>query len=344
MTDFKTLNSTQIAKLAGVSRSTVSKVINNYPDIPEKTKDKVRSVIAEYRYTPNASAQVLRGKPQAVIALYVYAGVDEVNQDSLCGLSSPYVMGVISNFVVAANNRGHRLMIELLRHEEDEQEIEHRVREHFDSKSIAGAVFLGLPETVSFIDNLTDEDFPIAVIDREVNDHGMALNIFTDDRYGGEMATEHLIANGFRHLLFIGGDMSKRSARKRAEGYVQAMKKHGLTPELLSGDFTEQCGTAAAERILARDSKPDAVVCASDIVAYGLIRTLQKLDNDYLHKMGIIGFDGSVHNDFQSPPLSSVKVDFAAMARATISSLLNPDSETDRVIPVTLEPRASSLR
>ena len=335
------INSTQIARLAGVSRSTVSKVINDYPDIPEETKMKVRSVIKEHRYIPNASAQVLKGKAQSVVALYVYASAVDAGTDSLCRLSSPYVMGVISNFIMAANQRGHRMIIELLRHGEDEQKVFQRISGHFESRSIAAAAFLGLPTTAGFIDQLVSEDLPVAVIDRPVDSSKKAVNIFTDDQQGAYKATSQLVNEGFRHIVFVNGEQEKHSASARAKGYSLAMEQHALKPELLDGDYSEQSGARAADLIVTMKPRPEAVVCASDTIAYGLIQRLHETNKDYLDQLGLIGFDDTYFNDFQHPPLSSVKVDFAAMAHSTITALLEPENYQPNPVPVELVVRAS---
>ncbi|WP_028862762.1 LacI family DNA-binding transcriptional regulator [Psychromonas aquimarina] len=343
MANPKTINSAQIAKLAGVSRSTVSKVVNNYPDIPEETKNKVRSVMEKHGYTPNAAAQVLKGKAQSVVALYIYASETDTQTDSLCRLGSPYVMGVISNFIMAASQCGYRMMVELLVHGEDEQEIKGSIKKSFESKSITAAVFLGLPDRVTFIDQLVAENFPVAVIDRDIDQSKAAVNIYTNDSQGAYQAAHHLHQEGFKSICFIGGDADKRSARMREEGYCRAMQECGASPVVIPGHFSEQAGAHAAEQIIKMSPRPEAVVCASDAVAYGLIRKLREIDAQYLDILGIVGFDDTYFNDFQHPPLSSLKVDFAAMARSTIAALLDPEHNKSVVVPVELVVRASSL-
>ena len=340
----KTLNSTQIARLAGVSRSTVSKVVNNYPDIPEETKNKVRAVIAEHRYTPNVSARVLRGKPQRIIALYVYASALDVEEDALCRLGSPYVMGVISSFIAEAKSFDHRMMIELLKHGEDEQEVLHQIRSQFESKSIAAAIFLGVPDDVGFIDCLVDDNYPVVAIDRNVRSGRRAISIFTDDERGGYLATSHLLGEGYRQIAFVSGDSNKCSAHARAEGYRRAMREQQLPVNIIAGGFSEKYGALAVEYILSLDSVPDAVVCASDAQAYGFIHELHKRRPELLGEIGIVGFDNSFFNDFQQPKLSSVKVDFSLMARSSINALLDSENYKEEAIPVELVIRESSLK
>ncbi|MGR5359943.1 LacI family DNA-binding transcriptional regulator [Vibrio mediterranei] len=338
----KPINATQIAKLAGVSRSTVSKVINNYPDIPEDTKAKVLSVIEKHKYQPNAFAQVLKGVPQTVIALYAYAYEVDMETDSLSSLESPYVMGIISNFIKAAKNHNHKLVVELIEFGDNEQEVEAQIRKDFDSKTIAAAVFLGLSNDVKFIDNLIDDDYRIAVIDREIQEAKTSVNIFTDDFGGARLAVEHLYKQGFNSIAFIGGSDNKHSAQSRLEGYRSAVYEADAEQIVFEALFSEKSGKEAAQKVLGMTSRPDAFVCAADVIAYGFIQTLREHDPDYLNRIGIVGFDNSPFNQYQRPALSSVGVDFSQIARTTIEALLGSAETKKYIVPMSLHKRDSS--
>ncbi|MGF1722974.1 LacI family transcriptional regulator [Vibrio kyushuensis] len=339
----KPINATQIAKLAGVSRSTVSKVINNYPDIPEDTKNKVLSVIDKHKYQPNAFAQVLKGVPQTVIALYAYAYEVDMESDSLSSLESPYVMGIISNFIKAAKNHNHKLVVELIEYGDDEQEVELQIRKDFDSKTIAAAVFLGLSNDVTFIDNLINDDYRIAVLDREVKEAKSSINIFTDDSGGARLAVEHLYEQGFNSIAFIGGSDNKHSARSRLEGYTKAINKAGAEHVVFDALFSEKSGQEAAQKVLAMTSRPDSFVCSADVIAYGFIQTLREQAPDYLDQIGIVGFDNSPFNQYQRPALSSVGVDYSQIAVTTIEALLGSTETTKYTVPMSLYKRDSSF-
>ncbi|MGF1698551.1 LacI family transcriptional regulator [Vibrio lamellibrachiae] len=344
-----TMNSAKVAQLAGVSRSTVSKVINNYPDIPEKTRNKVLAVINDNKYIPNTSAQILKGKAQTVLALYIYnTKSNDPGSDFIDGAASPYIMRVIASFLMAANAQGYRLMIEHIQEGEvvDEDLIQ-KIRSHFLSQSISAAVIVGLTEDAGFIDKLADENFPIAVIDRVTTGGNLIRNILTDDENGSYKATQHLIEQGFSQIAFVSGNSNKLSSKKRLKGYTRALEYNQLSPILvvdIYSEYTKKSGYLSADHILSMEPRPDAIVCASDSLAYGLIQRLHEVDEQYLSKVGIIGFDDSFFNEYQRPALSSVKVNFNSMASITVNALLHPDINFDLSIATELVIRDSSVQ
>ncbi|WEM44770.1 LacI family DNA-binding transcriptional regulator (plasmid) [Photobacterium sp. DA100] len=336
------MNSSQIAKLAGVSRSTVSKVINNYPDIPEDTKKKVLAVIKKHDYKPNKFASVLKGIPQKVVALYIHATKNDMDAGNLDNLDSSYVMGIISHFIFAAKLHDHSLMVELIHENEDQTQIERQIKENFDSKAICAAVFLGLTDNSHFIDNLVNAGYNIASIDRKIATEGAGVNITTNDEESAYLATKHLISNGYTQITLIAGDPDKQSARSREHGYLRAIEEHGLSAHKLDCGYSEKLGAQAADQLLAAQKQPDAILCASDIIAYGLIGRMREKNEDYLMSLGIAGFDNIAFNSYQRPSLTSVAVDYKEMAETTIEALLRDESHSEFIISTKLFARDSS--
>ncbi|RYV01367.1 transcriptional regulator [Shewanella sp. OPT22] len=319
----KPLNSKQIAELAGVSRSTVSRVINDYSDIPESTRKRVKDIIKQHNYTPNVSAQLMKGKAQAVITLYIYASEEDSESDYMCRVGSSYVMNFISSFIAEASKYKFRVMIELLKYDEPESEVLERITSHFQSKSTYAGVFLGLTSDVKFIDKLVKEDWPLAVIDREIEANKYVFNVFTKDHEGIYEITKDLIKAGNTSILYLGGDESKRSAVQRRMGYLEAMAEYKLVGLDLRGGFTEASGIKAVIDILEREILPQAIVCASDIIAFGVINELERIKPTLLDSIKVTGFDNNSLLSAHHHRLTSVKVDFNQMAKKTIHSLLD---------------------
>ena len=247
MSSNRNINSSEIAKIAGVSRSTVSKVINNYPDIPEKTRKKVLDAIADHNYKPNRFASVLKGIPQKVIALYIHTTTNDTTDGPMNNLDSSYVMGVVSNFIMATKQHDHSLLVEMIHEDEDAAEVEARIRDSFNSKSIYAAVFIGLTDNSVFIDRLVESGYQIASVDRYVSDDYAAINVTTDDEEGAYRATKHLAESGFSHIAFIGGDETKLSARRREDGYTRAALESGMSPIVIGCGYSEKLGALAVK-------------------------------------------------------------------------------------------------
>lgn len=341
MTSNKKLTSTQIAKLAGVARSTVSKVINNYPDIPESTKQKVMAVIEEHQYKPNVFSSALKGIPQKVITFYTHATKNDALTSTMDNLDSSYVMSVMTNFIYCSNLKGYSLQVEIIHECDDQEAVYQKIKNAFDDKLICAAVFLGLTDNSTFVDKLVEQNYKIASIDRLVDDNYNAFNVVTNDFQGAYQATKALAEQGFRHLAFVGGDAIKLSARQREDGYKQALKELKLESHIIPCGYSEALARHVAQSIEKSPVKIDALVCASDIIAYGLIKVL---DNHYFKTVGLIGFDNLPFNEYQQPPLSSVSVDYYQMANDTISAIIDNKNTKTITVNTQLHLRRSSHR
>ncbi|MGF1684776.1 LacI family DNA-binding transcriptional regulator [Photobacterium minamisatsumaniensis] len=343
MSTNKNINSNEIAKIAGVSRSTVSKVINNYPDIPEKTKKKVLDAISKHNYKPNRFASVLKGIPQKVIALYIHTTANDTTDGQMNNLDSSYIMGVVSHFIMATKQHDHSLMVELIHEDEEATEIEARIRESFNSKAICAAVFVGLTDSSVFIDSLVKSGYDIASIDRDVAKDYSAINVTTDDEKSTYNATKHLVDSGFSHIAFIGGDETKLSARSREIGYKKAVLENKMKPTIIGCGYSEKLGSLAVNRFVGLP-EIDALVCASDAIAHGFIGRMREIDSVRLDNMGLIGFENNSFNDYQTPGLSSVAIDYQQMANDTVESLLRKGESPDVIVRTQLIVRESSMK
>lgn len=338
----RNINSTDIAKLAGVSRSTVSKVINNYQDIPEETRDRVLNVIKDTGYQPNIFAKILKGIPQTAIALYIYAYEIDLEYNNMSGLDSPYVMGIVSNFIKAAKKYNHKLYIELLESSDNEKEIEARISQDFDSKIISSAVFLGLPENILFINRLIDKNYRIGLIDYEIKERNNAFSILTDERKGCIDVLDKMKNLDNVDVCFIGGKDNKRSARIRLETCKNYALMNDLKFSHIDGFFSEQTGISAAKKILEIPmlERPNAFLFSSDTVGHGFIKIMKENDPEYLAKIILCGFDNSPFDSLQIPALSSLSHDFGAIAEHTLVELLAPKPK-NKIVPLTLICRES---
>ncbi|RJX69405.1 LacI family transcriptional regulator [Vibrio sinensis] len=331
MTHNKKLTSTQIAKLAGVARSTVSKVINNYPDIPEATKQKVMAVIEQHNYKPNVFSSALKGIPQKIITLYLHTTANDSLTSSMGNLDSSYVMSVMTNFIYCASQQGYLLQVEVINESDCQESVLKRIKATFNERLICAAVFLGLTDNATFIDRLAEQGYKVFSIDRIIDDSLDGFNVTTDDFNGSYEATRLFLDRGLTEISFIGGDFTKLSARQREAGYRAALKEANITPDVIPCGYSELLARSIAEDLLKRGAKPEAIVCASDIIAYGIIKVCGR---EFLENVKLIGFDDLPFNEYQQPPLSSVAVDFHQMAEDTIKAIID-GCESKRIIAKT---------
>jgi len=301
------INSTEVARLAGVSRSTVSRVINNYSNVPQKTKEKVMKAIKELNYFPNASAQMLAGKKSRTIGLFMVSS-GEISVDVLTNM-------MIVSVIESASDLNYYVLTFIIRNTEDEASINH-VREAFYQRRIDAGIFIGTKHKEPFVEELIAEGFVVGVFDQEHPDVAVPNRIvanFNNDS-GMKQAIAYLLGLGHRHIGLINGDRSRLSGIKKHEGFHQAMKQQGLDIHpgwVLDGDFTEQAGYDAMSKLLGSDEPlPTALVAANDSVAFGAIRAMREQGLKVPEHMSIIGFDDHVLSEKQDPPLTTVRVDF----------------------------------
>lgn len=315
----KEINSVEIAKRAGVSRSTVSRVINNYPNVPPDTREKVMKVIQQYNYFPNVSAQVLAGKITKTIGLFLIEK-GEVSSDVL---TNTLVVSVIEN----ASAAGYYVLTNIIRNTQDEEAVR-GVKEIFYQRRINGGVFIGAAIHEPLIEELIQAGFVVAVVDqepaKEAEPSRIAVNF--DNELGMQQAVDYLVSLNHREIGVINGDMQRQSGPSKYEGYVKAMKKHGLAihPQwVMPGDFNENSGYQAAKQLIdSRGDMPSAIIAANDSVAFGAMKAFKENGIQVPEDISVIGFDDHPISSMYHPALTTIKVDFKEMMSELTSALI----------------------
>ncbi|WP_424767213.1 LacI family DNA-binding transcriptional regulator [Paenibacillus sp. sgz302251] len=320
----KEINSTEIARLAGVSRSTVSRVINNYANVPEKTKQKVMKVIEQYNYYPNLSAQVLAGKRTRTIGLFMIDS-GRVSGDMISSL-------LLARIIESASSQGYYVLTHILR-DPKEQEEARTIKESFYQRRIDGGIFIGADNYEPIIEELVSEGFIIAIVDQHLpGRHEPNRIVFNFDNITGVgQAIDYLAELGHKRIGMINGDMNRYSGPSKWEGFQLAMERHRLPIEeqwILPGDFEEASGYKAIKELLKTASElPTAIFAANDSVAFGAIRALKEAGIQVPRDISIIGFDDHTLSVHYSPPVTTIRVDFSEMmadlTRTLISGIEN---------------------
>ncbi|MBD2867667.1 LacI family DNA-binding transcriptional regulator [Paenibacillus arenilitoris] len=320
----KEINSTEIARLAGVSRSTVSRVINNYANVPEKTKEKVMSVIRRHNYYPNLSAQVLAGKRARTIGLFMI-DAGRVSGDMISSM-------LLARIIESASSRGYYVLTHIVRDPRDGEEAR-MMKESFYQRRIDGGVFIGAANDEPIIEELIAEGFTVAIVDQHRPGHREPNRIVFnfDNETGVGQAIDYLARLGHTKIGMINGDMQRYSGPSKWKGFQAAMARNGLpvvSKWILPGDFNEASGCKAMKELLASGTElPTAIFAANDSVAFGAIRALQKAGIRVPDDLSVVGFDDHTLSAHYNPALTTIRVDFAAMmdqlTYALISSIEN---------------------
>ncbi len=329
------MNSVEIARLAGVSRSTVSRVINNYTNVPEKTRDKVMKVIKQYNYFPNVSAQVLAGKRARTIGLFLVAP-GHVSSDILTNM-------MIVSVIEDASAYGYYVLTHIIRDAKDAETIKN-VKEIFFQRRIDGGIFIGAATHEPFIEELIDEGFIVGVVDQVHPEATQSNRIVTNfnNESGMKQAVAYLTGLGHTKIGVINGDMNRLSGPTKYEGFLKAMKLCGLevNPDwVLAGSFHEQSGYESIHAFLRTEvERPTAIIAANDSVAFGAIRALKENGLQVPDDMSIIGFDDHALSEKHHPALTTVRVEFSDMLKQLTSILIAKiEQPTDDIRQITLD-------
>ncbi|WP_019006606.1 LacI family DNA-binding transcriptional regulator [Cohnella laeviribosi] len=328
------INSTEIARLAGVSRSTVSRVINNYPNVPAETREKVMKVIRQYNYYPNMSAQVLAGKKTRTIGLFLI-DAGHVSSDILTNM-------LISSVIENASAYGYYVLTNIIRNTQDQDAVR-SVKEIFYQRRIDGGIFIGAANHEPLIEELIAEGFMIGIVDQHLpgrTEPNRIVANFDNDR-GMELAIDYLAGLGHSKIGVINGDMKRQSGPSKYEGYLKAMAKRGfeVRPEwVLPGDFHQEAGYQAIQKLLqSASSLPTAIIAANDSVAFGAIQALHENGLSVPRDISVIGFDDHALSRMHQPPLTTIRVDFMHMMNRLTGALIKKiEQGADRFEPFTI--------
>jgi LacI family transcriptional regulator len=271
----------EVAAAAGVSRSTVSRVVNGSTAVSPSALESVRRAIAELNYVPNRAARSLASRQTHAVALIV-------PEDTTRFFGDPFFASIVSGI-------NHRLsrsdyVLNLFIASDDPGD---KTTSYLRSGAVDGAVVVSHHTSDTFLDRIASA-LPVVY-------GGRPPRLGTDDYYvdvdnlrGGRDAAAHLIATGRRHIATITGSLTMAAGLDRLAGYREALADAGLTEAAVEdGDFTTDGGAAAMERILDSGVQIDAVFVASDLMARGALEVLRRSGRRVPDDVALIGFDDS---------------------------------------------------
>ncbi len=318
------MRSTDIAKIAGVSRSTVSRVINNYPNVPQKTRDKVLKIIEKYNYVPDASARILAGIKNMTIGLFI---IDmRLESDSKGGriALSQYFSYLTGSIIEDAAKKGYRVLVTMV----SNWEMYKEVKQAFYDNTIAGGIFVGQYSDDPIVKEMINAGYKVAIIDQAIEEHRDIYNkcivVNSDNFSGAYNAIKYLISLKHTRIAYIAGELEKSSALERYEGYKKALLDSNIpmiNSLIESEEFTENGGYRATKKLLARE-KPTAIFLGNDPMAIGAMKAIKEEGMRVPEDISLIGFDDIEIAKYLNPPLTTVKMRLSEMASIAANSLI----------------------
>lgn len=314
-----------IARKAGVSRSTVSRVVNDDPNVSDNVRTKVQEVIASTGYHPYAAARTLASQRSWMIGLVLPRTVSNFFTD-------PYFPRLTQGIAQECNQHDYTLGLFLLDTKEDEKRIFPRI----SRPGLLDGILLQTAQiNDKLIDRLINSDFPVVVAGRPFNPSGISY-IDVDNINAAYGAVCHLINLGYKRIGTITGRMNGTTGIDRKEGYLKAITEHvGEVDERLiaEGDFTEKSGYLAMKKLL--PYKPDAIFAASDTMAIGAIRAVWEEGQRVPEDIAFVGFDDlpiASLSDFKLTTVRQPIIQFGAKAVDTLIDLIENGIKPSRRI------------
>jgi len=299
--------------MSGFSVTTVSKALNDYPDIATKTKEHIKKICSEVGYIPNATAQSLVSKKSYTIGI-IFEEMTGV------GLQHPLFSRILESFKTEVERFGYDIMFlsKTQGNGHSGSYYQHSIR-----KQVEGILILCAEFNSEEMKELYQSEVPVTIIDFGAP---QLVNITSNNKEGVKLAVKHLIDLGHTKIANIHGSLDTYIGELRERFFLEVMAENGLevpSQYLVSGElFTKEEGYEAMKQLMSLDNQPTAVVCASDMLAIGAIKAIQeekkRVPNDY----SIIGFDGINAGQLISPILTTIKQDTEKMGQTAAKQIL----------------------
>jgi LacI family transcriptional regulator len=319
-----------IARLAGVSKATVSRVLNQKPDVDVLTRQRVMQIMDEYGFVPSITASGLAGGRRGMLGVLVPA------------LTWHFIPEVVQGVAEVIERGSYELLLYSVSQEENRKAVLDRI---LDTRLTAGLLAVS---PGAFVDRLTqcyDNGFPVVMIDDQHTPTDVPW-IGVDNRKGALAAVRHLVSLGHRRIAHIQGPVEYQCSQERFEGYRQGIAEAGLAfgPALVAtGDFQVSSGHTAASELLTLAQRPTAIFAANDHMAWGVLEFAQEYGLCVPEDIAVVGFDDTPPSRYKQPPLTTVRQPFQEMGKRAAELLLwliglPRNAGDDRRRPPSLEP------
>lgn len=303
-----------IARLAGVSKSSVSRVLNHYPSISSELRERVMRVVQEHEFVPNVTATGLAGGKTRLIGVLTPP------------LTWPAIPEMLRGVAEYIEETSYEVVLYSINFEDNSHaDILDRI---LSMRMVSGLLAILPGELSPHLTTYFQQGLPLVMI----NDQEQPANfpfpwVGINNLAGAYQATRHLLDLGYRHIAHVLGPQHYYCVVERYQGYCQALQDAGITPDpslLLQGEFDPPSGLRCALELFSREKSawPDAIFASNDQMAYGILEAAEKQGVLIPEDMALVGFDDNLLSAHMRPPLTTIHQPFSQMGRKAIELLL----------------------
>jgi len=333
----KQVTANDVAKMAGVSPSTVSRVISNNPRISEPTRRKVLKCMEELGYYPNANARSLAIKKTGTVGIIIPTTSEDY-------FSNPFFAESLRGIIRGASKSGYDLLLSTNTEKGEELKI---TKKFVRGSKVDGIILMTSKVDDECIEYLKNIDFPFSIIgstdDEKIN------QVDNDNALAAYELTKHLIEIGRKRIAMIVGDINLVVSKKRIKGYKKALSEANIDFDenlLFSGSFDEKTGYDYGVKISKINPLPDGLIVADDLVAFGAVKAFEDLEINIPKDIAVASFNNSVLAKHSNIPLTSVDINAFELGREAMNLLVDAIEDEIRgekiTIPYNIYKRAST--
>lgn len=304
-------NMKDIAKLAGVSVVTVSRVVNDSSNVGDETRKKVQQAIKELKYKPNRVAKRLRSTVSSGNLLGVL----------IPDIKNPFYVDVLNGIEEIAYKNNYALIMCNFNQDEEKQS---RYIDILLSEAVDGMIVAPVKTDDQKIINVIQSGLPIVCVDRGLKDVDVDV-VLVDNKRGAFLAVEHIIKSGYKRIAYISGKRDIPSSLQREEGYLEALKKYDIAVDsslIKYGDSSHASGVTLSGDLLDLPNPPDAIFTGNNLITLGALETINKREIKIPQEVAIVGFDDMYWSNSFNPPLTAVRQPAHEIGKRAIELLI----------------------
>ncbi|WP_425447879.1 LacI family DNA-binding transcriptional regulator [Dethiothermospora halolimnae] len=337
----KQVTASDVAQLAGVSISTVSRVISNNPKISEPTRLKVLECMDKLEYYPNANARSLAIKKTGTIGIVIPTTSEDY-------FSNPFFTESLRGIIKGASNLDYDLLVSTNTEKGEELKI---IQKFIRGSKVDGIILMTSKINDECIEYLENIDFPFSLIGSTIEQDKRTNQVDNDNYSAAYELTKHILDNGRRNVAMIVGDMDLIVSKERVKGYKKALEDYNIgfdSKLLFSGSFDEKTGYYYGKKISKINPIPDGLIVTDDLVAFGAVKALHDMGVNIPKDIQVGSFNNSSLAEHSNIPLTSVEINASQLGKEAMKLLVDAIENETRgkkiLVPYTIYKRKSTRR